>query len=122
MATRRLGVGQRSNIRERRRQAKNSKYEQIRSQLNLGDFCYFGSRIVCLYHWPYTKRQIKIYGTVTFIVAWYGCETWSLSVREGHRLRVFENRVLRDISGAERDGVTGERRKLRNEKLGNLNC
>jgi len=38
----------------------------------------------------------------------YGCETWSLSLREGHRLRVFENRVLREIFGPKRDEVTGE--------------
>jgi hypothetical protein len=43
----------------------------------------------------------------------YGCETWSLTVREEHKLRVFENRVLR-IFGTKRDGVTGEWRKLHN--------
>jgi hypothetical protein len=50
-------------------------------------------------------------------VVLYGCETWSLTVREEHRLRVFENRVLRRIFGPKRDGVTGERRKLHNEEL-----
>ena len=44
----------------------------------------------------------------------YGCETWSLSLREEHRLRVFENRALRRIFGLKRDGVTGEWRKLHN--------
>ena len=44
----------------------------------------------------------------------YGCEIWSLILREEHRLRVYENRVLRRIFGAERDGVTGEWRKLHN--------
>jgi hypothetical protein len=38
----------------------------------------------------------------------YGCETWSLTLREEHRLRVFENRVLRRIFGLKRDEVTGE--------------
>ena len=52
----------------------------------------------------------------------YGCETWSLTVREERRLRVFENRVLRGIFGAERDEVTGEWRKLHNEELNNLYC
>jgi hypothetical protein len=46
----------------------------------------------------------------------YGCETWSLTLREGHRLRVFENMVLRMIFGPKRD-VTGEWRKLHDEQL-----
>jgi hypothetical protein len=50
----------------------------------------------------------------------YGCETWSLTVREEHILRVFENRVLRKIFGLKRDEVTGEWRKLHNEELHNL--
>jgi hypothetical protein len=45
----------------------------------------------------------------------YGCETWSLTVREEHKLKVFENMVLRRIFGPKRDGVTGGWRKLRNE-------
>jgi hypothetical protein len=50
----------------------------------------------------------------------YGCETWYLTLREEHRLRVFENRVLRRIFGPKRDEVTGEWRKLHNEELKNL--
>jgi hypothetical protein len=50
-------------------------------------------------------------------VALYGCETWSLTLREERRLRVFENRVLRRIFGSKRDEVTGEWRKLHNEEL-----
>jgi hypothetical protein len=53
-------------------------------------------------------------------VVLYGCETWSLTLREEHRLRVFENRVLRRIFGPKRDEVTGEWRKLRNEELHDL--
>jgi hypothetical protein len=49
-----------------------------------------------------------------------GCETWSLILREGHRLRVFENRVLRKIFGPRRDEVIGGWRKLHNEELHNL--
>jgi hypothetical protein len=49
-----------------------------------------------------------------------GCETWSLTVREEHKLRVFENKVLRRIFGPKRDGVTGGWRKLHNEELHNL--
>jgi hypothetical protein len=50
----------------------------------------------------------------------YGCETWSLTLREERRLRVFENRVLRRVFGAKRDEVTGECRKLHNEELNDL--
>jgi hypothetical protein len=50
----------------------------------------------------------------------YGCETWSLTLREEHRLRVFENRVLRRIFVPKKDEVTGEWRKLHNEELHNL--
>ena len=50
----------------------------------------------------------------------YGCETWSLTLREEHRLRVFQNRVLRRIFGPKRDRVTGEWRKLHIEELNDL--
>ena len=52
----------------------------------------------------------------------YGCETWSLTLREERRLRLFENRVLREMFGLERDEVTGEWRKLHNEELNDLYC
>ena len=52
----------------------------------------------------------------------YGCESWSLTLREEHRLWVFENRVPRRIFGPKRDEVTGEWRKLRNEELNDLYC
>jgi hypothetical protein len=47
--------------------------------------------------------KIKIYETVILPVVLYGCETWSLNLREEHRLRVFENRVLREIYGPKRE-------------------
>ena len=50
----------------------------------------------------------------------YGCETWSLTLREEHRLRVFENRVLRRVFGPKRNEVTGEWMKLHNEELNDL--
>jgi hypothetical protein len=53
-------------------------------------------------------------------VVLYGCETWSLTVREEHKLRVFKNRVLRRIFGPKREGVTGGWRKVLNEELHNL--
>jgi hypothetical protein len=56
--------------------------------------------------------KITIYKTIILPVVLYGCETWSLTLREEHRLWVFENGVLRRIFGPKRDEVTGEWRKL----------
>jgi hypothetical protein len=61
--------------------------------------------------------KVKIYKTIIMPVVLYGCETWSLTLREENRLTVFENRVLRRIFGPKRDEVTGEWRKLHNEEL-----
>jgi hypothetical protein len=66
------------------------------------------------------KTKIRIYKTIILPVVLYGCETWSLTVREEDRLRVFENRVLRRIFGPKRDEVTGGWRKLHNAELHNL--
>jgi hypothetical protein len=63
-----------------------------------------------------TKTRAK---SVMYVVL-YGCETWSLALREEHRLRVFENRVLREIFGPKRDEAIGGWRKLHNEELHNL--
>ena len=61
-----------------------------------------------------------MYRTIILPFVLYGCETWSLTLREERRLRVFENRVLRRIFGPKRDEVTGQWRKLHNEELNNL--
>ena len=62
----------------------------------------------------------NIYGTIILPIVLYGCETWSLTLREEHRLRVFENKVLRRVFGPRRDKVTGEWRKLHNKELSDL--
>jgi len=64
--------------------------------------------------------KIKIYRTVILPVVLYGCETWSLTLREEKKLRVFENRVLRKIFGPRRDEVMGEWRRLHNGELNDL--
>jgi hypothetical protein len=64
--------------------------------------------------------KIKIYRIIILPVVLYGCETWSLTLREERSLRVFENRVLRRVFGPKRDEVTGEWRKLHNEELNDL--
>ena len=63
-----------------------------------------------------------IYRTIILPVVLYGCETWSLILREERRLWVFENRVLGRIFGPKRDEVTEEWRKLHNEELNDLYC
>jgi len=70
--------------------------------------------------WLSKNLKSKIYRTVILPFVLYGCETWSLTLSEGRRLRVFENRVLRRVFGSKRDDVTGEWRKLHNEELSDL--
>jgi hypothetical protein len=64
--------------------------------------------------------KIKIYKIIIFPVVLCGCETWSLTLGEEHRLMVFESRVLRRILGPKRDEVTGERNKVHNGELNDL--
>jgi hypothetical protein len=66
------------------------------------------------------KHKIRVYRTVVLPVVLYGCKTWSLTLREEQRLRVFENRVLRRIFGPKRDETTGKWRRLHNEELNDL--
>jgi hypothetical protein len=66
------------------------------------------------------SRQIRVYRTAVLPVVLYGCETWSLTLRDEERLRVFENRALRRIFGPKRDEETGEWRRLHNEELNDL--
>jgi len=63
-----------------------------------------------------------IYRTIILPVVLYGCEAWSLTLREERKLRVFQNMVLRRIFGPRREEVTGEWRKLHNEELNDLYC
>ena len=63
--------------------------------------------------------MIKIYKTIILPVVLYGCETWSLTLREECRLRVFKNRILRRIFGSKREANV-KWKKLHNEKLHNL--
>jgi hypothetical protein len=66
------------------------------------------------------NTKIRVYRTVVLPVVLYGCETWSLTLSEEQRLRVFENRVLRRIFGPKRDEATREWRRLHNEELNDL--
>jgi hypothetical protein len=64
--------------------------------------------------------KIKLYRIIILPVVLYGCETWLLTFREEHRLRRFDNRVIRKITDLSRDEVTGGWRKLQIEGLRNF--
>jgi hypothetical protein len=94
--------------------------EEIKRGLNSGNACYHSVQNLLSSRLPSTNLKIKIYKTIILPLVLYGCETWSLTIREEHRLRVFENRVLRRIFGPKRDEVMGEWRKLHNYELRDL--
>jgi len=81
----------------------------------------FGSESF-VFQFAIKNLKIKICRTIMLSAVLYGCETWSLALREERALRVFENRVLRRIFGPKRDEVTEEWRKLHNEELSDLYC
>jgi hypothetical protein len=94
--------------------------EQYKRRLNSGNACYHSVHNVLSFHLLSQNAKIKQYRTIILPVVLYWCETWPLTLREEHRLRVFKNRVLRRIIGPKRDEVTGGWRKLHNEELHNL--
>jgi hypothetical protein len=98
----------------------NCLHEEIKSRLNSGNACYHSVQSLLSSRLLSRNVKVKMYKTVILPVVLHGCETWSLTMREGHRLRVFENRVLRRIFGPKRDEVTGEWRKLQSGELHNL--
>ena len=73
----------------------NSIQEEIKSRLKLGNACYHSVQNLLSSSLLSKNVKIKIYRTVILPVVLYGCETWSLTLREEHRLKLFENRVLR---------------------------
>jgi hypothetical protein len=85
----------------------NSINEEIKSRLKLGKACYHSVQDLLSYSLLSKNTKIKIYRTVIVLLFLYGCETWSVTLREEHRLRMFENRVLRGIFGPKRDEVKG---------------
>jgi len=94
--------------------------EAIKTRLKPGNACYHSVQNLLSSSLIYKNFKIKIYRTIILPVLLYGCETWSLALREERRLRVCENRVLRRVFGPKRDEVTGEWRKLHNEELSDL--
>jgi hypothetical protein len=90
----------------------NCMHEEIKSRLNSGNACYHVVQSLLHSRLQSRNLKVKIYTTIIVPFLMYECETWSLTLREEHGLRVFENRVLRRIFGPKRDEVTGEWRKL----------
>jgi hypothetical protein len=94
-------------------------HKELKNRLNAGNACYHSVQNLFSSRFLY-KNVNRIYKTIILPVVLYGCEPWSLTLRKEHRLRVFENRVLRRIFGPKRDDIIGSWRKLHDEELHNL--
>jgi hypothetical protein len=91
--------------------------EKIKRGLSSGNACYHSVQSLLSSRLLSKNLKMRTYKTIILPVVLFGCETWSLTLREEHRPRVFENKVLRRISGSKRDEMTGRWRKLHNEEL-----
>jgi hypothetical protein len=80
--------------------------EEIKRILNSSNACYHSVQNILSYRLLSKNVKIRIYKSIILPVVLYGCETWSLTVREEHKLRMFENMVLRRIYGPKSDEVT----------------
>jgi len=94
----------------------NSIQEETKSRLKLGNACYYSEQNLLSSRLLSKILKVKLYRTIVLPVVLYGCENWSLTLREELSLRVFENRVLRRVFGPKMDELTGEWRKLHNEE------
>jgi hypothetical protein len=94
--------------------------EEIKRGSNSGNAFYHSVQKLLSSRLLSKNVNVRIYETVILPVVLYGCETLSLTLREKHGLRMFENRVLRRIFGPKWDEVTGGWGKLKNEELYNL--
>jgi len=94
----------------------NSIQEEIKSNLKTGNPCYHSVQNLLSSSLLSKNLKIKIYRTIILPIVLYGCETWSLTLRE-HRPRVFENRVLRRIFWPKSNEIIGEWRTLHNEEI-----
>ena len=86
----------------------NSIQEEIKSRLQSGNACYHSVQNLLSSSLVSKNLKIKKYRIIILPVVLYGCETWSLTLREERRLRVCENRVLKRMFGPKRNEVTGE--------------
>jgi hypothetical protein len=86
---------------------RSSIHEEIKSRLKSGNACYHSVQNLLSYRLLPKNIKIEIYKTIILAVVLYGCETWSLTLREERRMRVVENRVLGKIFGPKRGDTTG---------------
>jgi hypothetical protein len=100
----------------------NSIQEEIKRRLKSEKACCHSVQNILFSRLISKHKKIKIYRTIILPVILNECESWSLTLRVQPRLRLFENRILRRIFGPKGDGVTGEWRKLHNEKLTDLSA
>ena len=91
--------------------------EEIKRRINMGNACYYSQEKILSSHLLSKKLKVNTYKIIIIPVVLYSSETLSLTLREEHMLRVFENKVLREIFGAKRDEITGDRRKYHNAEL-----
>ena len=85
----------------------NSIQEEIKCRLKAGNSCYYSVQTLLSSRLLPKNLKIKIYKTIILPAVLYGCETWSLTLREESRLRVFENRIMRRIFGPKKDENVG---------------
>jgi hypothetical protein len=98
---------------------RNSIHEEIKSRLKSGNACYHSVQNLLSSRLLSKNTKIRVHRTIILPVVLYGCETWSLTLREEQILRVFENTMLRTVE-PKRDMATGEWRRLHNKELNDL--
>jgi hypothetical protein len=99
---------------------RNSIHEEIKSRLKSGNACYHSVQNLVSFRLLSKNTKIRVYRAIILPVVLYGCEIWTVTLREEQRLRVFENRMLRRIFGPRRDEAIGEWRRLHNAELNDL--
>jgi len=98
----------------------NSIAEEIKSRLRSGVACYHSVQDLLSSRLLSKNLKIKLFRNIILRVVLCGCETWSLTLREERKLRVFENMVLRRIFGPRREEVMGKWRRMHNKELNDL--
>jgi hypothetical protein len=98
----------------------NLDHKEIKSTLKSGNACSYSVQSLLLPRLMSKHAKIRIHETIIFSLVLYGCETWYLTLREEHRVRVFESRLLSRMFGQKRDEIIGNWRKLHSEDLHKL--
>jgi len=98
----------------------NCIHEEVKSRLHSGNVCRHSGQNLLPSRLLSKNLKIEIYRTIILPLVLYGCDIWSLTSREDHRLRVCENREPRRICGPKREELAGDSRRLHNEELHNL--